>query len=376
VYGHQAYGYDKAFTHKAQNTKQLAQGNCKVQGFALETEKMYRFLAAMPPKTYTFSLWRGFAAPHAAAKGDFAVALTACRDKWMRYTNAYFQLPTMQITGSGYCRRSRQHPLPVINLERSATVQIQGNSALITGAASGLGAATARRLAAGGAYVTIADMNAEAGAAMVAEIGPNAHFVATNVTDPESCRNAIQTAIEHFGPLRILVNCAGIATAERILGKQGPHDLDRFERTLKVNLIGSFTMLMYAAEQMTGNELDAGGGRGVIINTASIAAFDGQIGQAAYSASKAAIAGMTLPAAREFARHGIRVMTIAPGIFDTAMMAGLPESARASLGEQVPFPSRLGRPEEYAALAQHIIENDMLNGETIRLDGAIRMAPK
>jgi NAD(P)-dependent dehydrogenase (short-subunit alcohol dehydrogenase family) len=254
-------------------------------------------------------------------------------------------------------------------------MQISGASALISGGASGLGAATARRLAALGARVTIADINAEAGAQVATEIG-TARFVPTDVTSEESVAAAVAAAVAHGGGLHILVNCAGIGVAERILGKAGRHDLARFTRVVQINLIGTFAMLTYGAEAMARNAPNGEGERGVIINTASVAAFDGQIGQAAYAASKAAVAGLTLPAARELARQGVRVASIAPGIFDTPMLAGLPAAARASLGEQVPFPPRLGRPEEYAALAQHIIENVMLNGEVIRLDGAIRMAPR
>lgn len=254
-------------------------------------------------------------------------------------------------------------------------MDIRGASALITGGASGLGAATARRLAALGAKVTIADLNAELGHQVIADIA-GGRFIATDVTDEATCAAAVAAAVEHGGGLQILVNCAGIALAERILGREGHHDMERFRRTVAINLVGTFTMLMYAAEAMSRGTPNSEGERGVIINTASAAAFDGQIGQAAYAAAKGGVVALALPAARELARLGIRVMTIAPGLFDTAMMAGLPEAARASLGQQVPFPSRLGRPEEYAALAAHIIENPMLNGEVIRLDGAIRMAPK
>ncbi len=254
-------------------------------------------------------------------------------------------------------------------------MEIRNASALVTGGASGLGAATARMLAALGAKVTIADMNVEQSQAVARDLA-GARAVATDVTDEGSCAAAVAAAVEHGGGLHILVNCAGIALAERILGRDGRHDLRRFNRVLQVNLVGTFTMLMLAAEAMARNEPNAEGERGVVINTASVAAFDGQIGQAAYAASKGGVVALTLPAARELARSGIRVMAIAPGIFDTAMMAGLPEAARASLGQQVPFPPRLGRPEEYAALACHIVENPMLNGEVIRLDGAIRMAPR
>jgi NAD(P)-dependent dehydrogenase (short-subunit alcohol dehydrogenase family) len=251
-------------------------------------------------------------------------------------------------------------------------MQVAGIGALITGGASGLGAATARRLAGLGARVVLADLNRVAGEALANELGEGSRFVETDVADDSSMRQAVDAA----SGLRALVCCAGVATAEKMLGKEGPLDLQRFERVIRINLVGTFNAIRLAAERMVQNEPNEEGERGVIITTASVAAFDGQIGQPAYSASKAGVAGMTLPIARELARYGVRVITIAPGIFDTPMMAGLPEAARVSLGQQVPFPSRLGRPEEFAALAQHIIENTMLNGETIRLDGAIRMAPR
>jgi NAD(P)-dependent dehydrogenase (short-subunit alcohol dehydrogenase family) len=222
----------------------------------------------------------------------------------------------------------------------------------------------------------IADLKAEAGESLAAELGQAARFVQTDVTNAESVQQAVKTTLAEFGHLAGAINCAGIALAERVLGKDGPHDLDRFSRVIQINLIGTFNVIRLAAAAMLQNEPSAGGERGVIVTTASVAAFEGQIGQAAYSASKAGVAGMVLPIAREFARHGIRVMGIAPGIFNTPMLAGLPEAARQSLGQQVPFPPRLGRPEEYASLVQHIIENEMLNGEIIRLDGAIRMAPR
>jgi NAD(P)-dependent dehydrogenase (short-subunit alcohol dehydrogenase family) len=253
-------------------------------------------------------------------------------------------------------------------------MQIAESGALVTGGASGLGAATARRLAGLGARVVVADLNRDAGEALARDLGGAARFVETDVADEESMRRAIDAAAEHG--LRILVCCAGVATAEKVLGKDGPLDLGRFERVIRVNLLGTFNAIRLAAARMAQNEPDGGGERGVIVTTASVAAFDGQIGQPAYAASKAAVAGMTLPIARELARYGVRVVSIAPGIFDTPMLAGLPEAARASLGQQVPFPPRLGRPDEFAALAQHIVENSMLNGETIRLDGAIRMAPR
>lgn len=255
-------------------------------------------------------------------------------------------------------------------------MKIAGSSALVTGGASGLGAATARRLAAAGASVVIADLNKEAGVALASELGANARFVETNVTDPSSMESAIAAASGKSGGIRILVNCAGIGIAEKVLGKDAPHDLNQFNKVIQVNLIGTFNALRLAAAAMAQNTSDDEGERGIIINTASVAAFEGQIGQAAYSASKGGIVGLTLPAARELARYGVRVVTIAPGLFDTPLMASLPEAARISLGQQVPFPSRLGRPEEYAALAQHIVENPMINGETIRLDGAIRMQPR
>lgn len=246
-------------------------------------------------------------------------------------------------------------------------MEIQGHTFLVTGGGSGLGAAVASNLASGGANVVAADLQGKE--------RENIRFVETDVTDEESVRAAVEAAGGQGG-LYGAVNCAGIATGEKVLGKEGPHALDSFTKTVQVNLIGTFNVIRIAAEAMRKNEPAESGGRGVIVNTASVAAFDGQIGQAAYSASKGGVVAMTLPIARELASSGIRVMTIAPGIFDTPMMAGLPEEARESLGKQVPFPSRLGKPEEYAALVRHIIENEMLNGEVIRLDGAIRMAAR
>ena len=253
-------------------------------------------------------------------------------------------------------------------------MELAGSSALITGGASGLGAATARRLVGQGACVVIADLNREAGLALEQELG--ARFVETDVTDDSSMRQAINAAIAAYSELHILVCCAGVATPDKVLGKDGPLDLQRFARVVQINLVGTFNAIRLVAEQMVKNAPNTEGERGVIIITASVAAFDGQIGQAAYSASKAGVAGMTLPIARELARYGIRVVSIAPGLFDTPLLAGLPEPARVALGQQVPFPPRLGRPDEYAALAQQIIENTMLNGETIRLDGALRMTPR
>jgi NAD(P)-dependent dehydrogenase (short-subunit alcohol dehydrogenase family) len=258
-------------------------------------------------------------------------------------------------------------------------MEIRHKGVLITGGASGLGGACAELLARDGAKVAIADLNGETGEAMAAKLNAAGHtalFVQTNVTDDESMQAAVRAAVDAFGSIHILINCAGIGIAERVIGKNGPSSLASFTRVIQVNLIGTFNAIRLAAAAMAGNEPNAGGERGVIINTASVAAFDGQIGQAAYSASKGGIVGMTLPIARDLARHGIRVMTIAPGLFDTPLLGGLPEPARISLGQQVPFPPRLGQPPEYAALAKHIIENEMLNGEVIRLDGGIRMQPK
>lgn len=255
-------------------------------------------------------------------------------------------------------------------------MQINGHTFLVTGGSSGLGAACARRLAGAGANVVLADVNSEVGAALAADLGDQARFVETDVTVEAPVQAAINTAVEQFGGLHGAINCAGVAIATKVVSSRGPHDLELFNRVIAVNLSGTFNIIRLAAAVMAGQEPLANGERGVIINTASVAAFDGQIGQAAYSASKGGIVALTLPVARELARHGIRVMAIAPGIFDTPMLAGLPEAARQSLAQQVPFPQRLGDPGEFAALAQHIIENEMLNGEVIRLDGAIRMAPR
>jgi 3-hydroxyacyl-CoA dehydrogenase / 3-hydroxy-2-methylbutyryl-CoA dehydrogenase len=255
-------------------------------------------------------------------------------------------------------------------------VRIEGASALVAGGASGLGEAAARALVAGGAAVTIADLNAEKGEALAAELGPGAAFVQADVTDEAAVSAAVERAAEHDDGLRISVCCAGIGWAERVAHKRGPHNLELFSNVVKVNLIGSFNVLRLACAAMSENEADDEGERGVCVNTASIAAFDGQIGQVAYAASKGGIAGMTLPAARDMAGRGVRVMTIAPGLFDTPLLAALPEDARTALGAGIPFPSRLGRPEEYARLVEQIVANPMLNGETIRLDGALRMPPK
>ncbi len=252
---------------------------------------------------------------------------------------------------------------------------MDGIGALVAGGASGLGEATARALAAAGANVVIADLNAEKGGALAGEIG--ASFVAADVTDEETVSAAVATAAgAGEDGLRVSVCCAGIGWAERVAHKGGPHNLELFSNVVKVNLIGTFNVLRLAAAAMSENEPDAEGERGVCINTASIAAFDGQIGQIAYAASKGGIVGMTLPAARDMASRGVRVVTIAPGLFDSPLLAALPEQARDSLGAGIPFPSRLGRPEEYAQLVEQIVANPMLNGETIRLDGALRMPPK
>ncbi len=253
-------------------------------------------------------------------------------------------------------------------------VQLPGAVAVITGGASGLGLATATELAAHGASVVLLDLPSSPGEAAAAGIGSSAVFVPTDVTDENSVRAAVERAGE-LGPLRVAVNCAGVGTPGRVLGKNGPLALDAFANVVKVNLIGTFNVIRLAAAAMAETE-PVDGERGVIINTASAAAYDGQVGQAAYSASKGGVVGMTLPLARDLAQSLIRVMTIAPGLFDTPMLRGLPEPARASLAAQVPMPSRLGDPSEYAALARHICENQMLNGEVIRLDGSIRMAPR
>ncbi|MGE7992714.1 SDR family NAD(P)-dependent oxidoreductase [Pseudomonas sp. NPDC089554] len=255
-------------------------------------------------------------------------------------------------------------------------MHISNKHFIVSGAASGLGAATAQMLIEAGASVLLVDLNAQAVEAKAQALGERARFAVADISDETAAKAAVDAAVAAFGSLHGLVNCAGIVGAEKVLGKHGPHALDSFAKVINVNLIGSFNLLRLAAAAMAEGTADESGERGVIINTASIAAYDGQIGQAAYAASKGAIASLTLPVARELARFGIRVMTIAPGIFETPMMAGLPQDVRDSLGAGVPFPPRLGRPQEYAALARHIIENSMLNGEVIRLDGALRMAAK
>lgn len=255
-------------------------------------------------------------------------------------------------------------------------MQLDGSSCIVTGGASGLGAGTVRLLHGAGARVVIADIDEAAGQALAAELGERAVFAATDVSSEAQARACVDLALARFDSLQVLVSCAGIAHGERIIGREGAHRLDTFARTVQVNLVGSFNMLRLGAEAMARGAPAATGERGVIINTASIAAWDGQVGQAAYAASKAGITGMTLPAARELARSGIRVVAIAPGLFHTPLMDAMAPQVRESLGASVPFPPRLGRPEEFAALVRHVIENEMLNGTSIRLDGALRMAPR
>ena len=254
-------------------------------------------------------------------------------------------------------------------------MQIRDNVFLVTGGGSGLGAATAKMLAAEGGRVVIADVN-DAGDWVAKQLGAGARFVKADVTEEASMQSAVDLCTSAFGAIHGLVNCAGVAPGERVVGRNGPHALASFERAVRVNLIGTFNAIRLAAAKMSVQPAFPNGERGVIVNTSSVASFEGQIGQAAYSASKAGVNGMTLPIARELAKFGIRVVTIAPGIFDTPMLQGMSEEVRASLGQQVPFPPRLGRPDEYAALVRAIVENEALNGEVIRLDGAIRMAPK
>lgn len=255
-------------------------------------------------------------------------------------------------------------------------MRIAEHTFVITGGASGLGAATAQHLVTQGAAVVLLDINQQAVEAEAERLGKRALGIACDICVADQVQQGLEVAVQHFGALHGLINCAGIVGAQRILGRKGAHDLDDFTRVLHINVVGSFNMLRLTAQVMAENKPNAQGERGVIINTASVAAYDGQLGQAAYAASKGAIVSLTLPAARELAGHGIRVMTIAPGIFETPMMAGMSDEVRASLAAAVPFPPRLGKPKEYAALAQHIIENSMLNGEVIRLDGALRMGVK
>ncbi len=255
-------------------------------------------------------------------------------------------------------------------------MEIKNCTAIVTGGASGLGEACVRRLAEDGANVAILDFNEELGNKIVLDIGAQAVFCKTDVSDEVSVKKAIDTAAQNFGGIHFAISCAGIGIPMKVLGKKGPLPIEQFNRTIQVNLVGTMNIIRLAAEKMIENESNADGEKGVIINTASVAAFEGQIGQAAYTASKAGVVGMTLPVAREFADYGIRIATIAPGLFDTPMLAGLPEKAKASLVKQVPFPKRLGKPSEYAFLAKHIIENPVINGETIRLDSAIRMGER
>ena len=255
-------------------------------------------------------------------------------------------------------------------------MDISKSSFIVTGGSSGLGAATVEMVLAAGGNAIIADVNRAHGEALAAKLGKQARYVDCDVTREDHGRNAVAVALREFGGLHGLVNCAGIAIGEKTLGKDGPHSLEKFARVIGINLVGSFNMIRLAAEAMAKQQPNAGGERGVIVNTASVAAFDGQIGQAAYAASKGGIVGMTLPIARDLARSGIRIMTIAPGIFETPMLTGMAQEVQDALGKMVPFPSRLGRPAEFAQLVRQIAENEMLNGEVIRLDGAIRMQSK
>ncbi|SDI90850.1 3-hydroxyacyl-CoA dehydrogenase [Natribacillus halophilus] len=255
-------------------------------------------------------------------------------------------------------------------------MQMQGSTAVVTGGVSGLGEATVRKVVADGGNAVIFDLQEEKGASLAADLGEPVRFVKTDVTSEDSVQAAVNEAIEAFGRIDVVVNCAGISAADKTVSGKGPHDLGSFANVIQVNLIGTFNVIRLAAEKMAENDANEEGERGVIVNTASVAAYEGQIGQAAYSASKGGIVGMTLPIARDLSKHGIRVMTIAPGLFDTPLFAELPEKARTALGDMTPFPQRLGHVKEYAQLAGNIIENPMLNGDVIRLDGAIRMQPK
>ena len=255
-------------------------------------------------------------------------------------------------------------------------MRLDGRTVIVTGGASGLGGATVDMIVRAGGRAVIVDVNEQTGNAAADRLGDKASFVQADVTSDVDVQRAVDTAVEQYGGVHGLVCAAGVAVAERVLPREGVQPLAHFTRTISINLVGTFNAIRLAAAAMAANAPNDAGERGVIVTTASVAAFDGQIGQAAYAASKGGVVAMTLPIAREFARMGVRVMTIAPGTFDTPLLAGLPEAARESLAQQVPFPSRLGRPEEYAALVQHIFENEMLNGDVIRLDGAIRMAPK
>ena len=255
-------------------------------------------------------------------------------------------------------------------------MEVRGSTFLVTGGASGLGAATARMAVEGGSHVVIADLDETRGKALAGELGDAARFVRTDVTDEASAEAAVAAAVNAVGAVHVLVNCAGIVHGEKVVGKEGAHSLASFARTVNINLVGTFNLIRLAAQAMAKNASNEAGERGVIVNTASVAAFDGQIGQAAYSASKAGVVGMTLPIARELARSGIRVMTIAPGLFETPMMASLTPEVQEALGKMVPFPPRLGKPAEFASLVREIVATPMLSGEVIRLDGAIRMSAK
>jgi len=255
-------------------------------------------------------------------------------------------------------------------------MQVRESVFVVTGGVSGLGAATAQMIINGGGQVVLADVNQAAGDHVVAQLGARAHFIQTDITNEESAKACITAAVSIFGGLHGLVNCAGIAPAERVVGRHGPHRLETFTQVINVNLIGTFNMIRLAAEMMSSGQPNGDGERGIIVNTASVAAFDGQIGQAAYASSKGGVVALTLPLARELARSGIRVVTIAPGLFETPMLLGLPKDVQDTLGKAVPFPPRLGKPGEYAAMVRHIVENPYLNGEVIRLDGALRMAAK
>ena len=255
-------------------------------------------------------------------------------------------------------------------------MEIKGSVAVVTGGASGLGEATVRNYVEGGGRVSILDLQEDKGQALASELGDSAIFCPTNVTDEKSVQSAIDKTVEKFGAIHIAVNCAGVGDAAKVLGKGGPMPMDSFNRVVQINLIGTMIVIRLAAEKMVANPPNEDGEKGVVINTASVAAYDGQIGQASYSASKAGIIGMTLPIAREFAEYGLRIVTIAPGLFETPLLMSLPEKVKVALGKMVPFPNRLGKPSEFALLARQIVENPMLNGETIRLDGAIRMAAK
>jgi NAD(P)-dependent dehydrogenase (short-subunit alcohol dehydrogenase family) len=261
-------------------------------------------------------------------------------------------------------------------MERGQKMEIKGTVSVVTGGASGLGEATVRELVAQGGKVAILDLTEDRGLAIAKELGESARFFKTDVTDENSVRNAVDGTVNALGALDVAVNCAGVGTPAKVLGKEGPMDMAQFNKVVQINLMGTVNVIRLAAEQMVKNPGNADGEKGVVINTASVAAFEGQIGQAAYSASKAGVVGMTLPIAREFADYGIRVVTIAPGLFLTPMLQGLPENVQESLAQMVPFPKRLGKPTEYAMLARHIIENPVLNGEVIRLDSSLRMAAK